>query len=87
MERPRFQGSHRREHQVEITDEAARGFEIVVERDYRVTEAIAKMIDYANHAKRHAADPETREDMENVLAHQGRRCVARCGKGCHRRSN
>jgi len=25
------------------------------------------MIDYANHTKRHAADPEAREDMENVL--------------------
>ena len=77
MKRPPFQGSHRRQHQVEIAGEAARGFEIVVERDHCVTEALAKMIDYANHAKRHAADPEAREDMENVPTQYEGSCATR----------
>jgi len=41
---------------------------IVVERDNGVVEIPAKMVDYTHHAKRHAADPETRENMKNVLA-------------------
>jgi hypothetical protein len=42
------------------------------------------MIDYANHAKRHAADPEARENMENVLIKQGGCRAGRCGKARHR---
>jgi hypothetical protein len=33
-----------------------------------VAEPLAKMVDYANHAKWHAADPKTRENMEDMLA-------------------
>jgi len=36
-----------------------------------VTESLAKMVYYANHAQRHAADPKAREDMQDVLASQG----------------
>jgi hypothetical protein len=84
MKCPTFQGLHRPQGHLEIAGEAARGFEIVVKRDHGVTEALAKMIDDANHAKWHATDPEAREDMQNVPAQQGGSCVARCGKGCHR---
>jgi|SRR6516225_385405 hypothetical protein len=71
MKCPTFQGLHRPQGHLEIAGEAARGFEIVVKRDHGVTEALAKMIDDANHAKWHATDPEAREDMQNVPAQQG----------------
>jgi hypothetical protein len=36
-----------------------------------VAESLAKVIDYANHAQWYAADPKTREYVQDVLATQG----------------
>src|SRR5438876_2279591 len=33
-----------------------------------MVEMLAEMVDYPYHAERHAADPETRENMKNLLA-------------------
>src|SRR5438132_1517524 len=54
-----------RQHHVDVTGETVGGRVIIVERDNCVVEMLAEMVDYAHHAKRHAADPETRENVEN----------------------
>ncbi len=60
-----------RQRNVEISVEPGRGCKIIIQRDHGVAESLAKMVDYANHAKWYAADPEAREDVENVLAQKG----------------
>jgi hypothetical protein len=42
-----------------------------------VTEALAKVVHYANHAKWHATDSEAREDMENVPTQYEGSCATR----------
>jgi hypothetical protein len=64
-------GSHRHQLHVEIAGKPYRSVEIVVQGDDRVAESLAKMIYYANHAQRYAADPKAREDVKDVLARQG----------------
>jgi hypothetical protein len=61
----------RQDREVEIAGNTVRGVEIVVQGDDRVTESLAKMIDYANHAQWYAADPKTREYVQDVLTMQG----------------
>ena len=66
-----FVPSDWRDRHIEIAGDSRRRFEIVVQGDYRVPELLAKMIDYANHAQRYAADPKTREYVQHMLAAQG----------------
>jgi hypothetical protein len=68
MKRPSLLLRHWRQQQVEVAGKSLGGFEIVIECHNGVAKASTKMIDHANHAKRHASDPETREDVENVRA-------------------
>ena len=63
--------SDRQDRDVEIAGNTFRGVEIVVQGDDCVTESLAKMIDYANHAQWYAADPKTWEYVQDVLATQG----------------
>jgi hypothetical protein len=63
--------SDRQDREVEIAGNSLSGIEIVVQGDDRVAELLAKMIDYANHAQGYAADPKTREYVQDVLATQG----------------
>lgn len=60
--------SDRQDRDVEIAGNSLRGVEIVIQGDDRVAELLAKMIDYANHAQWYAADPKTREHVQDVLA-------------------
>lgn len=61
----------RQDREVEIAGNSLSGIEIVVQGDDRMAELLAKMIDYANHAQGYAADPKTREYVQDVLATQG----------------
>jgi hypothetical protein len=61
----------RQDRDIEIAGNSLRGFEIVVQGNDCVAESLAKVIDYANHAQWYAADPETREHVQDVLATQG----------------
>ena len=63
--------SDRQDRDIEIAGNSLRGVEIVVQGDDRVAESLAKMINYANHAQWYAADPKTREYVQDVLATQG----------------
>jgi hypothetical protein len=63
--------SDRQDRDIEIAGNSLRRIEIIVQRDDRVAESLAKMIDYANHAQWYAADPETREYVQDVFAPQG----------------
>ena len=63
--------SDRQDREVEIAGNSLGGVEIVVQGDDRVTESLAKMIDYANHAQWHTADPKARKYVQHVLAKQG----------------
>jgi hypothetical protein len=60
--------SYRQDRDVKIAGNSFRGIEIVVQGNHRMAESLAKMIDYANHAQWYAADPETREHMQDALA-------------------
>lgn len=64
--------SHRQHRGIEIARNPRRSVEVVVQGDDGVAELLAKMINYANHTQWHAADPKTREDVQDVLAKQGR---------------
>jgi len=66
-----FDPSNWQHRDVEIAVNSICGVEIVVQGDDRVAESLAKMIDYANHAQWYAADPKTREYVQDVLAAQG----------------
>jgi hypothetical protein len=63
---------HRQDRDVDIAGNSIRGVKIVVQGNDRVAESLAKVIDYANHAQWYAADPKTREHMQDVLARQER---------------
>jgi hypothetical protein len=63
--------SDRQDRDIEIAGNSLRRIEIIVQRDDRVAESLAKMIDYANHAQWYAADPKTREYVQDVFAPQG----------------
>jgi hypothetical protein len=63
--------SDRQDRDVELAGNSLSGVEIVVQGDDRVAELLAKMIYYADHAQRHAANPKTREYVQDVLATQG----------------
>jgi hypothetical protein len=64
--------SDRQHREVEVAGNSLSGIEIVVQGDDRMAELLPKMINYANHAQRNAADPKTREYVQDVLATQGR---------------
>jgi hypothetical protein len=66
-----FDTSDRQDCDIEIIGNSFRGFEIVVQGDDRVAELLAKMVNYANHTQRYAADPKTREYVQDALATQG----------------
>ena len=46
--------------------ELARGIEIVVQGNDRMPKPGANVIDHPGHAQRHPADPETRENVEDL---------------------
>jgi hypothetical protein len=60
--------SQRQHRKVETVGYPRRSLEVVVQGDDRVTESFTKMIYYANHAQWYAANPEAREDVQDVLA-------------------
>ena len=74
---------HRQQLHVDIAGDTGRGFKIVVQSNDRMSESLAKVIDYANHAKRHTADPKARENVQNVLARRGGNGGANRFEGCH----
>src|SRR4029077_7079234 len=62
---------HRHDRDIQITIDARRRLEVVVQGDDCVAEALAKMIYFANQRKGYAADSKAREDVQNVLARRG----------------
>src|SRR5262249_6060754 len=71
--RSHFLSSGRRQRHLDLAGETVGGGKIIVQCDHGMPEAAAKMVNYTNHAKRYAADPEARENVENVLAQRDRR--------------